>query len=509
VTQARLRDLLAVVLLLAASLPLGVLATRIAYDDAWITYRYAYNLATGSGLVYNAGERFLGTTAPGEAVLLAALGVLTPESIPAIGGALSAAALAAIALGLYAFGRVHGDWIGGLAAGLLIAVNPIALEAFGGEMLPQTALVVWALVAEARRRWLLAVILASGATILRPDGVLVLALVGAHQTWVRRALPWREIAVSAAILGVWFGALWLYYGWPLPYTLAAKRAQRLSGIWHPLGMDLVEWFKARTPSGSVYFGAREAPGFVSLLALAGLGLPCLLGFRQWLLVVAWPAVYLIAYRQLHLPFYHWYAVPPLLAVVVSAGAACAALGSACTWTVRRLAPHAYERLTPGARSIVPAPVLLVLALVIVWPMARHSAALTRSFPNQVERAYDRLGRWLASNTPAGASVGYLEIGIMGFHARRPIVDPLGLVNPGVAPQVARSDLLWAYRTFRPDYIVHNPVFFPGLLGVLVDQPWFTAEYRRVTELDSGRGADTPLTIYRRVGPDAPAGATPR
>jgi len=33
-------------------------------DDAYITFRYAQNLAAGLGFVYNAGERVLGTTTP-------------------------------------------------------------------------------------------------------------------------------------------------------------------------------------------------------------------------------------------------------------------------------------------------------------------------------------------------------------------------------------------------------------------------------------------------------------
>ena len=40
-------------------------------DDAYITFRYARNLAEGLGLVYNPGEWVLGTTAPLWAVVLA------------------------------------------------------------------------------------------------------------------------------------------------------------------------------------------------------------------------------------------------------------------------------------------------------------------------------------------------------------------------------------------------------------------------------------------------------
>src|SRR5829696_1795487 len=51
------------------------------YDDPYITYRYASNLAQGAGFVYNAGERILSTTTPLYTLILALAG-LTGASIP-------------------------------------------------------------------------------------------------------------------------------------------------------------------------------------------------------------------------------------------------------------------------------------------------------------------------------------------------------------------------------------------------------------------------------------------
>src|SRR5687768_8996504 len=50
------------------------LATRMAYDDPFITYRYAMNLRDGLGFVYNPGERILSTTTPLYTLILATLG---------------------------------------------------------------------------------------------------------------------------------------------------------------------------------------------------------------------------------------------------------------------------------------------------------------------------------------------------------------------------------------------------------------------------------------------------
>ena len=502
--RERLRDIAALVVLLIASLPIIFLARKMAYDDSWVTFRYAWNLAVGNGFVYNVGERFLGTSAPGYAVLLALAGLPSPSLIPLVSSVICSVSLVTVGLALYTFGRLHDDWLGGLAAGLLFVTNPISIEAFGGEMVPQLALILWALVAQVRQRWMLAVILAVGAAIIRPDGLVALGLLGLHQLWLRRRLPWREMIAAAVVLGVWYGALWIYFGEPLPQTVGAKTAQRLSGMWIPLGMGLVDWFKALTIwPGSVY-GSRTAPGYTTLICLALVGLPAMLWFRHWWLVMAWPIAYMLAYRQLHLTFYHWYAVTPLLAVVVSAAAAIAAVGAAVTWMARRSQSASLGATAPASaatdaqRLVFESVCLLLVVVFVALPVARFSMRVASSSPQPVERAYESLGRWFAANTPPTASIGYLEIGFVGYYAQRTLIDPLGLVNPGVGPHVAERDLLWAYRHYRPDYIVHNRAFFPPYLGILIDQDWFRREYTHVVDLESGRGRDIPLSVYRRV-----------
>jgi len=47
------------------------LFTQFIADDAFITFRYAENIANGIGFVYNEGERLLGTTTPLFTLILA------------------------------------------------------------------------------------------------------------------------------------------------------------------------------------------------------------------------------------------------------------------------------------------------------------------------------------------------------------------------------------------------------------------------------------------------------
>ena len=50
-------------------------------DDAYITFRYADNLAAGKGFVYNVEEHVYGTSSPGLALLLAGWQTLVPDQL--------------------------------------------------------------------------------------------------------------------------------------------------------------------------------------------------------------------------------------------------------------------------------------------------------------------------------------------------------------------------------------------------------------------------------------------
>jgi hypothetical protein len=69
-------------------------------------------------------------------------------------------------------------------------------------------------------------------------------------------------------------------------------------------------------------------------------------------------------------------------------------------------------------------------------------------------------------------VGYSEIGYLGYFARRRVIDPLGLVNRGVAGHMASRDFNWAYEHYQPDYIVWTSTIAWGTEW----SAWFDREY---------------------------------
>ncbi len=68
-------------------------ATGFTADDAFITYRYADNLARGNGFVYNIGERVQGTSSPLFTLMLAGVALLGGhDTLPAVAKIIAALA---------------------------------------------------------------------------------------------------------------------------------------------------------------------------------------------------------------------------------------------------------------------------------------------------------------------------------------------------------------------------------------------------------------------------------
>ena len=115
-------ELAALLALLLGSAAHALYFDHIA-DDAYISFRYAANLAEGHGLVFNPGEYVMGYSNFLWVAVLAAgewLGVASPRAAPVLGIALGWALLVLLAGQLRsAFGS---PWPA-LAGGLLLATN--------------------------------------------------------------------------------------------------------------------------------------------------------------------------------------------------------------------------------------------------------------------------------------------------------------------------------------------------------------------------------------------------
>ena len=203
-------------------------------DDAFITFRYARNLASGDGLVFNLGERVEGATSLSWTLLLAAAETLR---LPIEGAALVlGVAFAVLALReAYLLGRRLGASPAAcLAAVALVAVHGrfwlVAANGLeGGLFAFLVVLVVRKTVEEADARLIGALL---GLLFLtRPESLTILPLVvgyqllGTRAPGGRSATKRRAVVIATTALAIVVAVtIWRlsYYGALLPNSVAAK-----------------------------------------------------------------------------------------------------------------------------------------------------------------------------------------------------------------------------------------------------------------------------------------------
>lgn len=404
------------------------------YDDPYITYRYAGNLARGIGFVYNPGERVLSTTAPLYALALAGAGALGAD-IPRFSNALGAASLALGGLLLWQLGRAWRTPLAGLAGLLLYPLAPLLITTLGSETPVYLALILAGFLAYARERYATTAALLGLATLVRADGALAaLAVAAAFLAERRSPIPWRAAAIYAGLVAAGLALAQLYFGAPLPVTLAAKRRQGLmpaSELFLPGLLHQARDNYWRYASFRPAF-ALAAAGAIGALARRG----------PWLLVLGWSLLYTAAYTALGVTSYFWYYGPVVAGFVALVGLGLAEGGRlAERWLARGWAAWGLG--------------LLLLALAL-RPLV-GGVAFLRAHPDARQAIYRSAGEWLREHTPPGARVGALEVGIVGYYAERPMVDFAGLIQPPVAAQLGPASsydnaAIWAFERYQPGYL---------------------------------------------------------
>jgi hypothetical protein len=455
------------------------------FDDAFITFRYARNLSEGLGLVYNAGERVLGTTAPPYAVAVAVLHRFMGTDFESLAWAINLVAEALNVLLLYAvcdcFGLAVPTRVG---VGAIYATAVYTAGVANGGM--ETPLFVSAILASAlaisAERWRLAGVALGLAILLRPEGLVAataaLALLGLKQR--RAVLP--VVGCVAAMCLPWLLILTWFYGSPIPQSMTAKMAMQqppltaLVGLWN--AMAVAFW-----PQAKDSLPLLAATTIIGLYVVV-LGL---IGARKQ----TWKAWYVplvlggltVFYLGSNPAFFEWYAMPfvPLTFIIGAVGLE-KALG-------RRLA----------------ASLLVALA---AWQGAVWLASGTPMFPYQDQRIalYREAARWLNTQGSGSSYIAASEIGVIGYTipAAR-ILDTVGLVSPeAVKFRAGRraiseigyddgsTDLVLA---MRPDYIVSLDSLGPSAMEA---SPIFRKEYRKVYEKPTEVFDSTSLQIWERV-----------
>jgi hypothetical protein len=451
-----------------------------AYDDPFITYRYALNLKNGLGFVYNPGEKVLSTTTPLFTLLLAALSFLW-DDLPRIANLIGAFSLALGGLFLWDLAHTWDQPLAGWAALLLYPSFPLLVTTLGSETPLYLAFCLGCFAFYARNNYVGCAAFGALALLARPDGALVPTVLAVHylvsEFIPNRTIPWKAILVFLALALPWFLFAWAYFGSPVPATLAVKQSQ-----------------------GAMAVSQRFAPGFLSLasayaqrwyirveafLALVGLG-TIIWRRRRWALILAWTLLYFLGYALLGVSRYYWYFAPLVPGLIVLVGLGVSGLYDLSRSRIAALrSPHASGFITVVILILIGAPAFGQF----------YSLNAIRQQPDDRIHIYRAIGDWLRNNTPEQASVGTLEVGMIGYYAQRSIVDFAGLLQPDVAARLAGSTYAdsadWAVEHYRPTYLALQTGVFPNL------EQGYAAQHCQIAQrfLGMDYGYHTDVDVY--------------
>ena len=457
-------------LLAMLALVAGYLLSYPPVDDAYITFRYAENLARGHGMVYNSGENILGVTTPLWALFLGAgahFGIA-----PSILANLLPALVAVLTFWLLA--RIFLQPSIGSAALLLpsaaLLYFPVMVAVFSGmETTIYIGTSCGAIIAAVKRRPYLAGGLCAASCMLRPDGVLALIVVSiifAKESWPHLV---RSLSIAALLLAPWMAYATLTYGSPVPQSIYAKRLLYPE----PPGRIFLMIFEGLT---------QTVPDLV--LIVGGLAGILFLARRNGSIgyLLLWEALYVagLSFSGVR-PIFYWY-FTPLIAITAVLGWG----GLALLYKERFPAHFTARRIT------------WVISLLCLGLLGNSVYRSQQTDPGQVrEQAYRQILRDYGGAIPAQARVLLGETGILGYGLEdNYIFDSSGLNSalPFKIISSARAELVdrnmpfgdinretsWAIKLVQesdPDWIIAPRGRLQ--LAVMEEQSWFRDRFERL------------------------------
>jgi hypothetical protein len=466
-------ELFAVLTLALTLRILWIAITGYAEEDAFITFRFARNLARGLGFTYNPGERVYGTTTPLFTLIMTPWIAIFKNPLPP---AWVLDLLAALGT-LYFTGRALKR--SGLSRPqrffplFLLAISPKLW--FLDTLAMETPFVLlfmalsWAAFKE--ERWPLTGIALGLLLWVRVDTVLWLLVLGFAillQDW-RAAL--LVAGTTALIYLPWLIFAWIYFGTPIPLTITAKywaynvrgTGYRINFIEPPLSMflariqPLIDVLRRSAPLNvrAPFHTNSESLAFFSV-ALTGWGVIRALRRRQLLWIAFFTVLEVARLSIFKLTIFNRYFIAILWPVCILLGYL---LGS--FWD------HlSNSRIQRALRYAIPS--LLVVLVLNEAPGAFQNFRDVQRYRH--EGSLEALGHWIRVHTPASATVQLEALGYIGYYSERVMLDEVGLVTPRVI-KLKKQDITLPIEMIyilEPDIVV---IHCDDALGIGDERSW--------------------------------------
>jgi hypothetical protein len=452
-------------------------------DDPWIHLTFARNLAHGWGFAYNHGEPVAGSSAPLWTLILAFFHLFTASAgvMVLVAKLLGMVFLAATSVCAYliAVRLTRNQWAG-LGSGLAVAtLGPMGWAMMSGmEVTLSAALTLAGIYYYLRqsRGWKAYVpwVLFGLAAWTRPE-CLSLPLFAALDVLLqrvihrRRPMLWRGLLAWLVVTLPYFVLNLALSGSPFPQTFAAKAgttslftALAAGNLAQVKGLSTSAWLSYFADFAAFLWRTNPVLTLLVPVGLVGLVVNAVRrekneGFLVPLVTVGYvPLMGMVAPA-----FGPSFQSGRYIGNVTALAAIVSVLG--IVFVARRVR-------SSSVRTAVVGLILLLVSFNAV-SVTVASARNTAQAASSINRMQVALGRWLAANTPASATLACQDIGAIGYFSGRKVIDLAGLVTKDVlkwrdVPRGRQKFIL----DVKPDYLVVFPEVFTELLKLPYFKP---------------------------------------
>ncbi len=448
--------------------------STVKTDDAFIYYSYVQNITSGNGWVFNPGERINACTSALYPIALSAIHLATPlVEIPVMAHVFCFCCLFVACVFLFLMFPKSSMRF---TVPMLFAANPLLHNGTGMETFLMMACAAGTLYFYGEKKQKLTAAFSALTILARPDMLVFVGLLYGYDVLIKKNFP----KISSVLLLVipaaaWAVFAWLYFGNPLPSTLAAKIGQaNIPGFGHFIdGFNNVPYYVTPFLMYSIWT-------ITLVFAVIVIALRKKIQFQfPVLMIVAWSVLHTIIYafvlRTIDFPWYYSYLALPM-AVIIGTGIDFVFI------SMKRVQVY-------GLTANVSIFVAVVLAAFCIPSEAGKNIKSTDQYWKY--QMYKNAATYLNS-VGNGKSIGCCEIGILRYYLKKGYIeDVVGLVNNrGFTYSKGKRNYWWLNSMC--DYAFVN--YPPKSLMEEID----TVYYRNIGRVISRNYSNEALRNYRSI-----------
>jgi len=381
----------------------------LTYEDAYITFRYAENLANGNGLVYNLGEKVYGTTTPIFAIILAFFKYLGISCITS-SLIINLISESITTLVVYKVLIRYSDSLASVIVSLLFVFSPsnISWSIQGMETAFFGAIIALSFYNLYKKYYFFSLLFAFMSAIIRIDGLSVVFVISSFVFIERRLSSIKILLIPLFIFLAWLVFLQIYFGNFLPNSMIAKLilySGHSSSVLPNFNIVLSKFFLAGYYSSTI------------LTSLFFIGIYVVLKKNIRLLpMIVWFFIYFTALVMSKTLLHGWYLVPPLFVYITVSG-----LGIVYIFT---LLCNKFLNFTKYIKYTLFIIVILFSSLTLKLKL---NQMLKEFLYEQTVRK--PIGNYLNAVTAVKSTIFLEPIGVIGYFANRYIYDDAALISP--------------------------------------------------------------------------------